>query len=78
MDIEKALVAIKDWYDDEGYSIKGVTTEPEGSDDDFEQSKDFISVVGYQHTNGDSGDSFYGHIYFEYELGKFIDTEFWI
>lgn len=78
MDIEKAIKAITEWYKGESFSIFGVTEEPIIEDANFEQSDDFISVVGFQHSMGDSGDSFQGNVYFEYEKGKYIATSFWM
>ncbi len=78
MNVEVALQGIKDWYGDESYEVRQVTTEPKGEAEDFEQSDVFLSVVGFQESVGMEGDSFTGSIYFEYEKGKFITTNFWI
>ena len=80
MHIEKAISAIKEWYDSEGFEIGGITETPKGSSVDFDQSEAFISVVGYRHSIGMDGDSFHGQVFFEYEKGKFISTSFccWI
>ena len=77
MDIETAFKEIDKWHDGESYSIVGLTSKPVGSSELFEQSDVFISVVGCQYSIGDSGDSFEGEIYFEYEAGKFIKTVFY-
>lgn len=77
MHVETALKAIEEWYDGESFEIGKITTEPKGDADDFEQSKHFLSVKGFQHSVGTEGDSFTGSIYFEYEKGKYISTHFW-
>jgi len=76
MDIETALKGMEDWYQGESFSIGRVTTEPKGSAEDFDQSDVFLSVVGYQESVGMEGDSYHGIIYFEFEKGKFISTQF--
>jgi hypothetical protein len=75
MHIEKAIKAIEDWYEGGSFSIGRITTDPKGSADDFDQSKHFLSVVGYQNS-GYIEDDYNGSIYFEYEKGKFISTSF--
>lgn len=77
MNVETALKAIDDWYEgDDYYVIKSLSTTHEGSKELFEQSEIFINVYGVQYAEGMYGDLYVGTVWFEYEYGKYIVTEY--
>ncbi len=79
--LKKYFKAIHDWYEGESYSISGIKELGDISALEtgiFDQSEHFLSVKGYQHSFGCSGDSFRGGAYFEIAPGLYIATEFWV
>lgn len=77
MHIEKAFKAIAEWYEGDAFQVIGITTEIEGDCEDLDQSEHFMSVSGWQSGPGFIGDDYHGEVYFEFEKGKYIHTEFW-
>ena len=78
MNIEKAVLAINEWYEGERFAVVGIVDEPINDRTQvFNQSDHFLEVVGWQ--GGDEsgyGPSHHGDVYFLLDSGKWVKTEF--